>query len=327
MGSDKAPFPEVEGALQAASTGRMGVILVGDENRLGPLLAQYPKRENISVVHASEVIGMNDSPVHAVRQKKDSSLLVALRLAKEGKVDAVVSAGNTGAVHVAARAILGPIPGVARSAIGTLLPTLQKPVLLLDMGANADCSARHLCEFAEMGTVYTSRALGVAHPRVGLLNIGEEQAKGNELVKAVHRNLSAAKQINFIGNVEPNGLYEGVADVVVCDGFVGNVFLKTSEAAGRLVSSLIRRELNATWTSRLGALLSLGAFRRVKKIYDPNEYSGATLLGVDGVVIIIHGACKGHGVANAIRGAYRVVDSRVTEHIRSGIEALRREWG
>lgn len=323
MGSDAAPEPEILGSIQAAASGELEILLVGDEQRLKTVLAQHGHPKNIQVVHAPDVITMEDSPVMAVRKKKDASLLVALRLAKDGIADAVVSAGNTGAVMVGARTIIGPIKGVARSAIAQLLPTTGRPALLLDLGANVDCTARHLCDFAEMGSVYSERALGVKNPRVGLLNIGEEQLKGNELAKSVHRSLSSAKHINFIGNVEPKGLYKGEADVVVCDGFVGNVVLKTSEAIGMLMARTLLRELSATWLNKLGALLSRSAFTRIKHTFDANQYSGAPLLGVNGVIIILHGASNATGVAGAIRGAQTAVRSRINEHIRRGIAELR----
>lgn len=324
MGSDTAPLPEVAGAIEAVRADEsIEIVLVGDKAQVEQTLAAHPKQNRVHVAHASQVISMNDNPILGVRQKKDASLLVALRLVKNGEAAAAVSAGNTGAVHVAARTILGQIKGVTRSAICQQLPTAQKPVLLLDLGANAECTAQHLSEFAEMGMVYAERALGIPNPRVGLLNIGEEQLKGNELAKAVHQRLTAAEHVNFIGNVEPRAMYDGVADVVVCDGFVGNVVLKTSEAAGALLKTLLTRSLQATWVSRIAALLSRGAFSRLKHIVDPNEYSGAPLLGVNGVVIILHGACTGHGVANAIRGACRAVQSDISEHIRLGIEELR----
>lgn len=323
MGSDRAPGPEVQGAVDASPYVDGEIILVGDETVLREALAKYPARPNISVVHAPEVIKMHDQPVLAVRQKKNASLLVALRLVKEGQADGVVSAGNTGAVMVGARTILRPIEGVARSAICQIFPTTGEPVLILDLGANVDCTARHLCDFAEMGMVYSKRALGVQNPRVGLLNIGEEQVKGNEVSKTVHRHLSAASSINFIGNVEPKALFKGVADVVVCDGFVGNVVLKTSEAVASLIKTLILRELKSTWTSRLGGLLSLGALKRVRKRTDPNEHPGAPLLGVNGTVIILHGACNAKGIMNAILGAARAVESEINKHIRLGIAELR----
>ena len=323
MGSDRAPYVEVHGAVVASMSSGMEVLLVGDEREIKPTLAAYRKPHRVSVVHASEVIRMDDPPAKAIRQKKDSSLLVALRLAKEGKVDGFVSAGNTGAVMMGARTVLGPIRGVARSAICQALPTSKNPVLVLDLGANVDCTVRHLCEFAEMGMVYSERVFGVRNPRVGLLNIGEEQAKGNEIAKAVHSSLNAVDHINFIGNVEPKGLYNGVADVVVCDGFIGNLVLKTSEAVGSLMSALLKRELRSTWLSKFGALLSMGAYRRLKKAVDPNEYIGAPLLGVNGNVIICHGASSARGICNAIQGACRAAETAVNIHIREGIQKLR----
>jgi glycerol-3-phosphate acyltransferase PlsX len=323
MGSDAAPLPEVEGAAELSLTDECQIILVGDERKLRSQLSRHRVNGNLSIVHATEVVTMHDNPAVAVRKKKDASLLKALRLVKEGHADACVSAGNTGAVYLAARAILGPIPGVARSAICRLLPTLRKPVLLLDLGANPDCNARHLTEFAEMGSVYSQRALRVSRPRVGLLNIGEEEHKGNQLVKTVHQNLSRCHNINFIGNVEPGAIYEGQADVIVCDGFVGNVFLKTSEAAGKMPAKLFKRELQRSWLSKAGALMCLGAFKRLKNKVDANEYSGGMLLGVNGVAIILHGSCTNRGVINSIRGGMRAVDGDIIEHIRLGIQELR----
>lgn len=323
MGCDRAPDVEVHGAVIASMSTGTEVLLVGDERELKPALAAYRKPHRVSVVHATQVIGMADTPAKAVRQKRDSSLLVALRLAKEGRVDGVVSAGNTGAVMVGARMVLGPIRGVARSAICEALPTLKTPALVLDLGANVDCSARHLCEFAEMGVVYSHCVLGVKAPRVGLLNIGEEQAKGNEIAKSVHHILSHSEDINFVGNVEPKALFQGAADVVVCDGFVGNLFLKTTEAVASLMGRLLKEQLAASWISKFGAFLSMRAFRRLKQTVDPNEYIGAPLLGVNGNVIICHGASSARGIANAIHGSCRAAEAGVNEHIRQAILRLR----
>ncbi|MCL4218541.1 MAG: phosphate acyltransferase, partial [Candidatus Hydrogenedentes bacterium] len=218
---------------------------------------------------------------------------------------------------------LRPIEGVQRVPIGQLFPTMRNPALLLDLGANVDCSARHLCDFAEMGAMYSERVLGVSEPRVGLLNIGEEQLKGNEVAKNVHKYLQAAPHINFVGNIEPRSMYRGSADVVVCDGFVGNLVLKTSEAAGGLIKNLLERELKSTFTSKIGALLSSGAFRRLKLTIDPNEYPGAPLLGVNGAVVILHGSVHSKGVYNAIKGAVRAAASDMPSHIRKGIQELR----
>ncbi len=323
MGSDNAPFPEVRGAVEASLNSDVHVLLVGDQERLNSALAAYPKRGNIEVVHASQAITMNDSPVLAVRQKKDASLLVGLRLVKEGRGDGFLSAGNTGAVMVAARTIWGPIPGVARSAICQVLPTRKDPVVILDLGANVDCTARHLCEFAEMGMVYSKFTLGVKNPRVGLLNIGEEQAKGNEVAKSVHRSLTEAVQINFIGNVEPKAVFSGDVDVVVCDGFVGNVILKTSEAVASLMTMLVRRELESSWVAMAGAFLSRGAFRRLKSTIDPNAHPGAPLLGVNGVLTILHGSSSHKGIANGIKGTAFLVSTGLITHIRESVAELR----
>ncbi len=324
MGADNAPVPEVQGALTAAASyPDVEIILVGDEPRLKAALGSKGARSNIAIVHASEVITMEDTPMLAVRKKKDASMLVAMRLVKQGVADAVMSAGNTGAVMLASRTILRPISGVARSAICQLLPTMKGTCLVLDLGANVDCSAKHLCDFAEMGVVYSREVLRKENPRVGLLNIGEEQMKGNDLAKTVNRNLRAAPHVNFIGNVEPKAMFAGVADVVVCDGFVGNVVLKTSEGAGALIRRLLTKELKSSWISMFGALLSRGAYKRLKRTVDPNEYGGAPLLGVNGVVIIMHGACSGDGVAKAIEGACVAIKHDINRHIEEGIAELR----
>lgn len=323
MGSDGAPDAEVEGAVAASLQTDVEVLLVGNESVLTEKLEAFPKRGGISIVHASEAIGMNESPVTSVRNKKDASLLVAMRLVKEGKADAVVSAGNTGAVMVGARTILGPIRGVARSAICQALPTVSGRVVVLDLGANVDCTARHLCEFAEMGVAYSRYALGVENPRVGLLNIGEEDVKGHRVAKEVHQNLTAAPHVNFIGNIEPKALFAGAADVVVCDGFIGNIILKTSEAVASFMARLMREKLESSNMSKLGAVLARKSLQDLKHTIDPNEYPGAPLLGVNGIVIILHGSSTGRGVENAITGAKVSLENRLNEHIREGIEELR----
>ncbi len=323
MGSDRAPYMEVHGAVLASMATGVEVVLVGDSSELKPTLAVYRKPHRVSIVHASEVVGMAESPVTAVRKKKDSSIAVAMRMMKEGQVDGVVSAGNTGAVMVTALMTLRTLPGVSRCPICQEIPTAGAPALLLDVGANVDCGARFLCEFAEMGMVYSEHALGVSNPRVGLLNIGEEQAKGNEVLKTVHSSLSAVDHINFVGNIEPGALYKGAADVVVCDGLHGNLVLKTSEAVASLMASALRKELTAGWISRFGALLSMGAFRRFKRRADPNEHYGAPLLGVNGTVIIGHGSSSAQGIMNLIFGARRAIETGVNEHIREGLERLR----
>lgn len=323
MGSDHAPDPELRGVVEASLKTDAEIILVGDEALLKEGLSKFHKKGSISVVHASERIEMHESPMAAVRQKKDASILVGLRLVKEGKAHGFISAGNTGAVMLGSRVVLGPIRGVSRSAICQILPTAQNPVVVLDLGANVDCTARHLCEFAEMGHTFSQMVIGVQHPRVGLLNIGEEQSKGNEVAKTVHKALSESDHIQFIGNIEPKAMFQGKADVVVCDGFVGNVILKTSESVASLMKTMIERELKATVLSKIGALLSLGAFRRLKKTTDPNEHPGAPLLGVNGVVIILHGSCTHRGVYNGVLGVQQFVSMGLNEKIRRAVETLR----
>ncbi|MBM3289657.1 MAG: phosphate acyltransferase PlsX [Candidatus Hydrogenedentes bacterium] len=323
MGSDAAPLPEVNGALKASQRyGDLELILVGHEPQLKAAIGKR-MRPNISIVHASEVITMSDTPMVGVRKKKDASLLVAMRLVKQGVADAVISAGNTGAVMLAARIILRQIAGVTRMPICQLIPTSTGTCLVLDLGANVDCDARQLCDFAEMGVVYSQDVLGKANPRVGLLNIGEEQAKGSEVAKDVHATLSAAPHVNFVGNVEPKALFRGEADVVVCDGFVGNVFLKTSEAAGSFIKTLLTREFKSSVFTMLGAVLGRSAFKRLKRTIDPNEYGGAPLLGANGVVIIMHGSLNATGVMNGINVARAAVTHNINEHIREGIAEMR----
>jgi len=224
----------------------------------------------------------------------------------------------------AARAIIGPIRGVARSALCQTLPTRQGRVALLDLGATVDCTARHLCEFAEMGIAYSQYALGVDNPRVGLLNIGEEDFKGHGVAKEVHAKLRAASHVNFIGNVEPKAMYAGMADVVVCDGFMGNIILKTSESVAGFMAKLVRDKLEQSNMSKLGAVLARRSLQELKATIDPNEYTGAPLLGVKGVAIKVHGSCTSRGIANGIRGAGIAQENRLIDHIKENIEELRK---
>ncbi|MDZ4860056.1 MAG: phosphate acyltransferase PlsX [Candidatus Hydrogenedentes bacterium] len=323
MGSDNAPMPEVEGALKSSATPGLELILVGPEEALKKAIGKRA-RPNVSIVNATEVISMTDTPMVAVRKKKDASMLVAMRLVKQGQADAVASAGNTGAVMLAARIILMQIKGVSRMPICQLMPTATGTSLVLDLGANIDCDARTLCDFAEMGVVYSRDVLGKKASRVGLLNIGEEQVKGGEIAKVVHKILSAAPHINFIGNIEPKAIYRGDAEVIVCDGFVGNIFLKTSEAAGSFVKNMLTREFKSSYLTMLGAMLSRRVFTRLKQTIDPNEYGGAPLLGANGVVIIMHGSTNAKGVMNGINVARAAVSHDINKHIREGIAEIRR---
>ena len=324
MGSDNPPDVEVEGAVHASLNSDIEIVLVGDETLLEEKLGAYAKKGNITIRHAPEVISSKEQPVVAVRTKKQSSLIVAMRMVKEGEAQAVISAGNTGAVMVAARTILGPIPGVARPAISQTLPTLQGQVVMLDLGANVDCTARQLCQFAEMGIAYSHYTLGVENPRVALLNIGEENLKGGAIAREAYNTLSKTAHVNFVGNVEPHALAEGKADVVVCDGFAGNLFLKTSEAVAFCIKKLLRETFESSSMSKFGAVLARKALLQMKQKMDPNEYPGAPLLGICKTVIILHGSCTARGVENAILGTHTAIENNLIDHIRESIVKLRR---
>jgi glycerol-3-phosphate acyltransferase PlsX len=317
MGADKAPEPEIRGAILACRTLPVKVHLVGSQERIRPLLHEYLDGERlpIDVVHASESIGMNEKAAHAVRSKRDSSMRVGLRLVREKKVAGFFTAGNTGAGMATAKMVLGALPGVDRPALAVVVPTSAgSPCILLDVGANVDCKPQNLEQFAVMGEMYARSVLKISRPRVGLLSIGEEEGKGNELTAET---LPLLKQlpINFIGNVEGRDIYNGHADVIVCDGFVGNVALKTSEGLTKLVRDMLKQSLNTTVTAQVGALLSRKAFNAFKKRLDPSEYGGAPLLGVRGVCIIGHGSSNERAIYNGIRVASEFAQAGINERI------------
>ena len=281
MGSDRAPKPEIEGALQAARQYGLRVLLVGPETVIKAELDRHPAaaRLPIEMIHASEFITMEDK-VEAVRAKRDSSMRVGLRMVREGKAAGFVTAGNTGAAMAAAKVVLGALPGVDRPALAAAFPTvLNTAAVLLDVGANVDCNAVNLEQFAVMGDTYYRSIFGMKRPRVGLLSIGEEEGKGNDLTREAFQLLKRLP-INFIGNVEGRDLYNGHVDVIVADGFVGNVALKTSEGVARLVRAVLKETLKSTITRQVGAYLSRNAFSDFKKRLDHTEYGGAPLLGV-----------------------------------------------
>jgi glycerol-3-phosphate acyltransferase PlsX len=330
MGSDKAPEPEVKGAILAARSYPVRVHLVGPESRIRPILERYTSGrargrfagENngraplpIEIIHTDQWITMDDKPTLAIRQKPHSSMRMGLKLVREGKAAAFITAGNTGAAMATAKMVLGNLPAVDRPALATVMPTSTgSPCVLLDAGANVDCKPHNLEQFAIMGEMYARSVLKIARPRVGLLSIGEEEGKGNELTKETFP-LMRALDLNFIGNVEGRDIFNGHADVIVCDGFVGNVALKTSEGLARLVRDLLRRSLTSTVTARAGALLSRNAFHNFKKRLDYSEYGGAPLLGVRGVCIVGHGSSSDRAIMNAIRVAAEAVQSRMTTHL------------
>ncbi len=316
MGGDQAPAQIVAGALAWLAGGSPDrLLLVGDE----PVVREEVRRQGgspdqLTFVHAPEQIGMGDAAAHSVRRKRRSSIAVCATLVKEGEAQALVSAGNTGAVVAASQLTLRRLPGVERPAIATLVPTEEDFCILLDVGANADCKPSHLVQFASMGSVYASCALGRREPRVGLLSIGEESSKGNELTQATHALLKQA-EINFIGNVEGRDILGGGSDVVVCDGFTGNVLLKFSESIIELLSTMLRREIMRDLRSKLGAVILTPALKRFRKDLDYSEYGGAPLLGVNGVCIIAHGSSSPKAIKNAIRVAAAAVRHEVNQRI------------
>jgi glycerol-3-phosphate acyltransferase PlsX len=326
MGSDRAPKPEIEGAIQAARRFGIHVALVGPEETLRAELSRHPFSRSlpISVVHASEVISMEDKAVQAVRAKRDSTMRVGLRLVREGKATAFITAGNTGAAMATAKMVLGGLPGVDRPALVAVIPTSIGSVsTLLDVGANVDCKPHNLEQFAVMGEIYFRSMFGTAKPRVGLLSIGEEEGKGNELTRESF-NLLKQLPLNFVGNVEGRDIYSGKVDVVVADGFVGNVALKTSEGVANLVRATLKETLAATITRQVGYLLSRSAFSDFKKRLDHTEYGGAPLLGVKGACFITHGSSNVNAIKNAIRVAAEFAEHNITANIEKEMAAVRR---
>ncbi len=331
MGTDTAPLPEVEGAIQAARENHAHILLVGPQDVLKRELARRGDRGlPIEIVHASEAVTMEDAAAKAFRRKRDSSIRVAARLVREGKADGLISAGNTGAVMTTAKIVLGTLAGVDRPALAAVFPTSRrKAAVLLDVGANVDCKPIHLEQFALMGEVYYRVIFGVERPRVGLLSIGEEEHKGNELTRETFHRLKQLP-LNFVGNVEGRDLYNGRVEVIVCDGFIGNVALKISEGLIEAVSSLLKEALSSTISAKVGYVLSRKAFQDFKKRVDYSEYGGAPLLGVRGVCIICHGGSNANAIKNAIRVAAGFSEGRVNEKIEReirefGIEARKSE--
>ena len=323
MGSDKAPEPEVRGAVLAARQYGVRVHLVGPEDRLRPILRQALRGQRLPVfiVPASEWITMDDKAAQAVRSKRDSTMRVGLKMVREGRAAGFFTAGNTGAAMATAKMVLGMLSGVDRPALATILPTVKGvPSLLLDVGANVDCDPDNLVQFAVMGNMYAKNVLRVHHPRVGLLSIGEEDLKGNSLTRDTLPLLRALNDVQFIGNVEGRDLFNGHADVAVCDGFVGNVALKAIEGTAQLLSVSLRQSLKSTVTSQVGALLSRKAFHEFKKRLDYSEYGGAVLLGVRGACIIGHGSSNERAIMNGVR----VTAEYAQAEVNSGIEAALR---
>ncbi|MGD0765281.1 MAG: phosphate acyltransferase PlsX [Dehalococcoidia bacterium] len=309
MGGDRAPREPVEGAVQAARELGLEIALVGRRDMIeGELARQSPRSAGLRVVEAREVIAMGESPAQAVRQKRDASVNVAMRLLKNDEAAAVVSAGNTGAVVASALLNLGRLSGIDRPAIPALFPSTQQGVLVLDVGATADCKPSYLVQFAHMGSTYMERMFGIARPRVGLLNIGEEERKGNELAQEVHQKLKRT-HLNFIGNVEGKDITRGAVDVVVTDGFTGNVTVKATEAVLEFVFSRMREIMSSRVQYRLAGLALHGALREMRRRLDYSEYGGVPLLGVKGIVVVAHGRSDAFAFKNALRTAHEAASS------------------
>ena len=320
MGSDHFPKPEVEGAFLAAKCFDVKVVLVGIEDVIRKQLDHHHGWDSlpIEIRHASEQITMEDSAGKAVRAKKDSSIRVASRLVKAGEAHGVVSAGNTGAVMVTTKMVQGMLRGVDRPALASAFPTVTGgSAIMLDVGANVDCSGKMLAQFAVMGSAYARIILKIDSPRVGLLSIGEEEHKGNELTHEAFPLIKALPGVNFIGNVEGSDVYTGDVDVIVCDGFVGNVALKTSEGLVEAIRLMLRESMVKTPTRKLGAFLSRGAFDDFKKRVDYTEFGGAPLLGLNGICVICHGRSNAKAISNAIRIAKEFSLGRIDEAVAS----------
>jgi len=322
MGGDSAPGPVVDGALAAARHFDLGVALVGPADVLDAELRRQtiPDPARIRVIDAPDVVAMDEAPAAALRRKPRASIKLAAEMVARGDAAALFSAGHTGATVMAAYGAFGMLPGVDRPALAATIPTRQRPAVLLDVGASVECRPQHLLQFAVMGGRYARVALGVESPRVGLLSIGEEASKGNELTREAHQLLKAAP-LRFIGNIEARDVYSGEADVIVCDGFTGNVALKISEGLVDVIEGLLKEELSSTITMRVGSLLTRRALRHFRRRVDYSEYGGAPLLGVAGATIVGHGRSSAKAVRNAVAMAYRFASDRFIERVERDLAA------
>lgn len=326
MGGDHAPDSAAAGALQAAAEwSDITIKLVGDEAKLAPLIGEG--KPNLQIVHAGEVISGDDEPVRAVRRKKDASMVVAGRMVKEGEADAMISAGNTGALMTTGLLVVGRMNGVERPALAPMIPTLDESgqgTLALDLGANMDAKPEHLAQYALMGSLYREKVHGIANPRVGLLNVGTEPGKGNELTKAAFPLISELP-INFVGNVEARDILDGVCDVLVCDGFAGNILLKALEGTAGAVFKLLKQELTSSFKAKIGAALVMPQLRGLRSKMDYKEHGGAPLLGLNGLVIKAHGSSDAEAIKNAVRQAKIALESQLVSSISSSMQIMVRE--
>lgn len=315
MGGDNAPFSTVKGAIEAVKSYNVNIILTGNESMIENQLAKYDyPKEKIETIHCSEEITNEDKPVLAIRKKKDSSMVVALRLVKEKKADAIISAGNTGALLAGGLLILGRIKGIDRPALAPVYPTTKGVSVLIDGGANSDCKPRNFLEFGIMGNIYAKEILGIKKPNVCIVNIGAEEGKGSEIVKEAYK-LCKTGPFNFKGNVEARDIPSGYADVIVCDGFTGNVILKLTEGLADSIFKLLKREFIKNTFRKIGALLLKSGLKDFKKQFDYTEYGGAPFLGVNGILIKAHGSSDGKAIKNAVRQGIKCIENNVVEDI------------
>ena len=327
MGSDDRPIPDVEGAVLAAREYGETIILTGDENIIRTELKKYDTASlKIEVHPANEQVLMTDKPSLVMKSKPQSSMHVGMNLVRDGKADAFVTMGNTGAAHaIATLSTLRRIPGVKRPALTAIYPIRGHETILLDIGANADSKVEWLEQFAVMGSIYAAKAFSRTNPRVATLSNGEEEGKGNQLIKEVQERLQAMDMINYVGHIEPKDMLKGTADVIVMDGFVGNIFIKSVEAAFSYLTDILREEIRGDLLSTMGGLLARPAFRRARNLIDPRDVGGAPLLGVNGVVIIGHGGSDSFMVKNAVKQAIRAVKGNIVEEIKKGLEQTKSE--
>ena len=315
MGGELGPEEMVSGAIQAVEESDLDVALIGDENILNSLMQKMSLvSPRLQVIHASQSVSMDESPFEAIRKKKDSSIARAFEQVKNGKADAVVSAGNSGATMASAIRSLGRLENIARPGIASIFPTLKKPLVMMDVGANVDCRPQHLYQFGVMGAAFSDNLFQIKKPSIGLLSIGEEGGKGNVLVKSAHE-LFRKSSLNFVGNVEGRDIFQGDVDVIVCDGFVGNVCLKVSEGLAEAIISMLRTEISKSFMAKMGYLLAKKAFNNFGRRVDYAEYGGAPLLGVNGTGIVCHGRSNAKAIKNAIKVAAEMIRSKVNDHI------------
>lgn len=323
MGGDNAPEAPIHGAVDAlAENNKIEITLVGRTPDIEAELAKYSyDKDRVHIVNAEDVIGFDEPPVEAIRKKKDSSIVVGMKLVKKGEADAFVSAGSTGAILVGGQLVVGRIRGIERAPLAPLIPTTDGVSLLIDCGANVDARASHLVQFAKMGSIYMENVMGVKNPRVAIVNIGAEEEKGNALVKETFPLLKACQDINFIGSIEARDIPSGYADVIVCEAFAGNIILKLYEGVGATLISMVKKGMMSTLRSKIGALLVKPALKTTLKKFDTSQYGGAPLLGLKGLVVKTHGSSKAVEIKNSILQCVTFVEQGMNDKIKAGIQA------